>query len=42
MTQQNVEVVVKQFEDTNARDFTAVMDAYAEDVSSRSTGTSVR
>ncbi len=32
MTQQNVEVVVKQFEDTNARDFTAVMDAYAEDV----------
>jgi ketosteroid isomerase-like protein len=32
MTQQNLEVVVKQFGDTNARDFTAVMDAYAEDV----------
>jgi ketosteroid isomerase-like protein len=28
----NVEVVVKQFADTNARDFGAVMAAYAEDV----------
>jgi ketosteroid isomerase-like protein len=32
MSQENVEVVVKQFEDTNARDFAAVMDAYVEDV----------
>jgi ketosteroid isomerase-like protein len=32
MSQENVEIVVKQFTDTNARDFTAVMDAYAEDV----------
>jgi ketosteroid isomerase-like protein len=29
---QNVEIVVKQFENTNARDFVAVMDAYTEDV----------
>src|SRR5205809_4027393 len=32
MPQENVEVVIKQFEDTNARDFVAVMDAYADDV----------
>jgi ketosteroid isomerase-like protein len=32
MSQENVEVVVKQFGDTNARDFAAVMEAYAEDV----------
>jgi ketosteroid isomerase-like protein len=32
VSQQNVEVVVKQFADTNARDFAAVMAAYAEDV----------
>jgi hypothetical protein len=32
MSQGNVEVVLKQFEDTNARDFAAAMDAYADDV----------
>jgi len=32
MSQENVEVVVKQIEDTSARDFSAAMDAYAEDV----------
>ena len=32
MSQENVEVVVGQFENTNARDFKAVMDAYADDV----------
>jgi ketosteroid isomerase-like protein len=32
MSQENVAVVVKQFRDTNARDFPAVMEAYAEDV----------
>ncbi len=32
MAHTNVDVVVKQFEDTNARDFAAVMEAYAEDV----------
>ena len=33
MSRQNVEVVVKQFEDVNARDFVTAMDAFAEDVS---------
>jgi hypothetical protein len=32
MSQANVEVVVKQFEGANARDFAGVMDAWAEDV----------
>jgi ketosteroid isomerase-like protein len=32
MSQENLAVVVKQFRDTNARDFAAVMEAYAEDV----------
>jgi ketosteroid isomerase-like protein len=32
MPGENVEVVLKQYADTNARDFTAVMDAYADDV----------
>jgi len=32
MSRENVEVVLKQFGDTNARDFAAVMEAYAEDV----------
>ena len=32
MAQADVEVVLKQFRDTNARDFAAVMDAYADDV----------
>ena len=32
MADENVEVVLKQFEDTNSRDFGSVMDAYAEDV----------
>jgi ketosteroid isomerase-like protein len=32
MSQENVEVVVRQFESVNARDFAAVMDAYTEDV----------
>ena len=32
MSEENVEVVVRQFEATNARDFTAVMDAWTEDV----------
>jgi ketosteroid isomerase-like protein len=32
VSHENVEVVVKQFHDTNARDFAAVMAAYAEDV----------
>ena len=38
MSQANVEVVVKQFEGANARDFAGVMDAWAEDVSSYFTG----
>ena len=32
MVDETVEVVLKQFEDTNSRDFGSVMDAYAEDV----------
>ena len=32
MSQQNVEIVIGQFENTNARDFKAVMEAYADDV----------
>jgi ketosteroid isomerase-like protein len=32
MSRDNVEVVVKQIEDTSARDFATAMDAYAEDV----------
>ncbi|HEU0023576.1 MAG TPA: nuclear transport factor 2 family protein [Thermoleophilaceae bacterium] len=32
MSRENVEVVLKQFTDTNARDFAAVMEAYSEDV----------
>jgi ketosteroid isomerase-like protein len=32
MSQENVEIVVGQFEAVNARDFPAVMDAYADDV----------
>jgi ketosteroid isomerase-like protein len=32
MSQENVEVVIGQFEGVNARDFEAVMDAYADDV----------
>jgi ketosteroid isomerase-like protein len=32
MSQENVEIVIGQFEKTNARDFKAVMDAYADDV----------
>src|SRR6478672_9626987 len=32
MSQENVEIVIGQFENTNARDFKAVMDAYADDV----------
>ena len=32
MSQENVEVAVKQFEGTNARDFAGVMDTWAEDV----------
>jgi ketosteroid isomerase-like protein len=32
MSQENVEVVVKQFEGTTARDFAGVMDTWAEDV----------
>ena len=31
MSQENVELVIKQFEDANARDFAAVMSAFAED-----------
>jgi ketosteroid isomerase-like protein len=32
MSQENVAVVIKQFEDTNARNFAAVMDAWTDDV----------
>ncbi len=32
MSQENVEIVVGQFENVNAREFGAVMDAYADDV----------
>ncbi|MBN1529732.1 MAG: nuclear transport factor 2 family protein [Thermoleophilaceae bacterium] len=32
MSQADVDVVLKQYRDTNARDFAAVMDAYADDV----------
>jgi ketosteroid isomerase-like protein len=32
MAQADVDVVLKQYRDTNARDFAAVMDAYADDV----------
>ena len=32
MSPENVEVVRRQFADTNARDFAAAMDAYADDV----------
>ena len=32
MSEENVRVVVKQFEDVNVRDFPAAMDAYADDV----------
>ena len=32
MSQENVEVAVKQFEGTNARDFAGVMHTWAEDV----------
>ena len=32
MSRENVEVVLRQFADTNARDFAAAMDAYADDV----------
>jgi ketosteroid isomerase-like protein len=32
MSHENVEVVAKHFGDTNARDFAAVMEAYADDV----------
>ena len=32
MSQQNLEVAVKQFEGTSARDFAGVMDTWAEDV----------
>ena len=32
MSQENVEIIVGHFENTNARNFTAVMDTYAEDV----------
>jgi len=32
MSQENVEVVLKQFEGTNARDFAGVMDTWTEDV----------
>ena len=32
VTRGNVEVVLRQYADTNARDFAAAMDAYAEDV----------
>jgi hypothetical protein len=32
MSQENVEIVVGQFEAVNARDFKAMMDAYADDV----------
>jgi ketosteroid isomerase-like protein len=32
MSQENVEIVVGQLENTNVRDFKAVMDAYADDV----------
>lgn len=32
MSEENVQVVVGLFENTNARDFEAVMDAYADDV----------
>jgi ketosteroid isomerase-like protein len=32
MSEQNVQVVVKQFEDVNVRDFPAAMEAYADDV----------
>jgi ketosteroid isomerase-like protein len=32
MSQENVEIVIGQFENTNARDFNAVMEAYADDV----------
>ena len=32
MSQENVEVAVKQFEGTNMRDFAGVMDTWAEDV----------
>ena len=32
MSRENVEIVVGVFENTNARSFTAVMDAYADDI----------
>jgi ketosteroid isomerase-like protein len=32
MSQENVEIVVGQLENTNVRDFKAVMDGYADDV----------
>lgn len=32
MSETNVAIVLKHFEDTNTRDFAAVMDAYADDV----------
>ena len=32
MSQENVEIAVKQFEGTNARDFAGVLDTWAEDV----------
>jgi ketosteroid isomerase-like protein len=32
MSEENVEIVVSQFEGVNARDFAAVMDRYADDV----------
>src|SRR5215210_789083 len=32
MSRENVEIVVKQFEDTNARDFEGVVAAWADDV----------
>jgi ketosteroid isomerase-like protein len=32
MSKENIEIVIKTFEDTNARDFVAVMNAYADDV----------
>jgi ketosteroid isomerase-like protein len=33
MSQENMEIVIGQFENVNARDFAAVMDTWAEDVS---------
>jgi ketosteroid isomerase-like protein len=38
MSQENVEVVIGQFEGVNRRDFETVMDAYADDVVLRSHG----